>query len=80
MMRRSIIALGAIGTALAAIATANSTGVALANSFAEAYSEWGALYSHRDPNALDLREVRAWKQVKERFSALRKHIDLEYEA
>ena len=75
--------LEVLGACCALVATApplqaKPEGIAQANEFAHAYTEWGALYEHRVPGTQDIKELRAWRTVEERFSALRKLIRLEY--
>lgn len=81
MRRRDLLTLAAASAALLltpAPGLGDTPGIALANELAAAYAAWGLLYEHRNPGALDLHEVRAWKNVEDRYSALRKHLKLEY--
>ena len=79
MTRRSVL-VGLAALVATPLFASKPDSIARANEFALAYREWGALYENRNPGELDAREIRAWKLLKEKFNALRKHIDLEYEA
>lgn len=70
---------GAVALPSVLLKATPKNGIAIANEFAAAYKEWGALYEKHIPGTYSIPEVRAWKQVKENYSTLRKYIDLDYE-
>lgn len=54
------------------------TTLVAANAFASAYTEWTKAEEAKLPDTYNLTEVRAWKQVEEKFSTLRKQMKLEH--
>jgi len=75
--------LSALGACCALVVTApplqaSPAGIGVANEFRDAYAEWGEFYKKHTPGANDAKEWRAWRNVEEHWSALRKFIKREY--
>lgn len=64
--------------ALALPASPPKSTLTAANEFAAAYAEWTKAEEAKIPDTYDVTEARAWKQVEDKFSPLRKQMKLEH--